>query len=104
MAKKGKRPSQRGPTTGKSRRAAEPGTVYTTSVDDLTAGPWRDQVGSDMETQVGFAEPGHMPVLICTPTHELHFLAEDGSTSINTWAEGLPIQRFQKVPDLSQLD
>lgn len=98
------RGSQRERTTGKNRRAAKPGAVYAGRVEDLESTPWRDQVGSDMETQTGFTESEHTPVLICTPTHEIHVVAEDGSTSTNSWAEGLPIQRFRQVTDMRRLD
>ncbi|WP_309116011.1 hypothetical protein [Saccharothrix sp.] len=101
MAKK--RARHDGRTTGKTRRAAEPGTPYTGRVEDLANGPWRDRVGSDMNTQTGFTPVG-TPVLICIPTHELHVLSEDGVTSVNTWAEGLPLQRFRQITDLNRLD
>lgn len=101
MNDRGRRASR---ITGKSRRAAEPGTAYSGPIEDLTTTQWRDQVGSDMRTQVAFTAGEHTPVLVCIPTHELHLLPGDGGTSANSWAESLPKQRFQQVTDLRRLD
>lgn len=57
-----------------------------------------------MRTETGFTAGEHIPVLICIPTHEVHVLDDHGDASTDTWAEGLPKQRFRKVADLRRLD
>lgn len=103
MSKKDRR-RQHSRTTGKTRRATDPGTVYTSTVDAEEAKPWRDRVGSDMQTQVGFTDPGYTPVLFLMPTHELHLFADDGTTSTNAWTESLSAARFHQVTELHRLD
>jgi hypothetical protein len=84
------------------RRAAEPGTVHIGRVDDQQPLPWRDRIGSDMHTQTGMS--GTRAVLICIPTHEIHAIGDDGTTSINTWSAGLRESGFQLVDDLHLLE
>lgn len=101
MSKRDKRRRKHtGSSTGKNRRAVAPGGLYTTTVEEQEALPWRDRLGTDMHAQPGFTQVGNTPVLLCSPTHELQLVSEDGSEVRNTWAEALPLARFTRVHDM----
>ncbi|MET9263784.1 hypothetical protein [Amycolatopsis sp. NPDC004079] len=100
----GDRGHQRSRTTGKNRRAADPDTAYVVDLEADKDRPWRDRAGSDMNTNIGFTQKQRTPVLICTTTHEIHVIAEDGTAAANSWAESLPTMGFRKVIDQHLLD